>query len=70
MPFWLSLLITFFAIVYFPFYFESVFLFLISDFIFGIKSDRFFNIMFISGVVAFLSVVIIEFSKKKIRFLK
>jgi len=67
MPFWLSVILALAGMVYFSFFWESVFLFFISDLLYGVKEARFFNIFFVSLIVSFLTLIIIELLKKKLR---
>ncbi|PIZ87545.1 hypothetical protein COX93_00690 [Candidatus Nomurabacteria bacterium CG_4_10_14_0_2_um_filter_30_12] len=66
-PFWVSIILGLIGIIYFSKYWESIILFLLSDLLYGIREERFFNIYFISFIVSLLTLIIIEFLKKKLR---
>jgi len=70
MPFYLSIILALIGIIYFSFYWESVFLFFISDLIFGIKEEKLLNIYFISFLISFIVLISIELLKRKIRISK
>jgi hypothetical protein len=67
MPFWLSVILALAGMVYFSFFWESVLLFFLSDLLYGAREARFFNIFFISLIVSFVVLLVIELLKKKIR---
>ncbi|PIP68995.1 hypothetical protein COW91_01770 [Candidatus Nomurabacteria bacterium CG22_combo_CG10-13_8_21_14_all_32_8] len=67
MPFWLSIILALTAMIYFSFFWEGVILFFISDLLYGIKEEKFFNIFFVSFIISFLVLIVIELLKKKIR---
>ncbi|MFA5095179.1 MAG: hypothetical protein WC447_00745 [Candidatus Paceibacterota bacterium] len=67
MPFWVSIILALAGMVYFSFFWESVVLFFLSDLLYGVSEARFFNIFFVSLIVSFLVLIIIELLKKKIR---
>ena len=67
LPFWVSVIIGLAGMIYFSFFWESIFLFFISDLLYGIKEARFLNIFFISLIISFLTLIIIELLKKKMR---
>jgi len=66
-PFWVSIILGLIGIIYFSKYWESIILFLLSDLLYGTKEERFFNIYFISFIISLLTLIIIEFLKKKLR---
>ncbi len=70
MPFWLSVILVLAGMTYFSFFWEGVILFFLSDLLYGTSEIRFFNIFFISTIISFLFLVIIELLKKKIRISK
>lgn len=70
MPFWLSIILILIAMAYFLFFLEGIVLFFLSDLLYGTSEIRFFNIFFISTIISFLFLVIIELLKKKIRISK
>lgn len=67
MPFWVSLILALAAMAYFSFFWESVLLFFLSDLLYGVKEIKFFNIYFVSFIVSFIILVVLELLKKKIR---
>jgi len=68
MPFWLSLFLAFGMMLYFPVFWESIILFLISDLLYGTGEARFFGFTFISFFISILLLLTIEFMKKKLKF--
>jgi len=70
MPFWLSIILALAAMVYFSFFWESIILFFLSDLLYGTSEIRFLNIFFVSTIISFLFLIIIELLKKKIRISK
>jgi hypothetical protein len=70
MPFWISIVLALAGMIYFSFFWESVVLFFLSDLLYGVNEARFFNMFFISLIVSFLVLIIIELLKKKIRVSK
>lgn len=70
MPFWLSVLLALGGMIYFSFFWESVVLFLLSDLLYGAGEARFSNIFFVSLIISFFALIIIELSKKKFRISK
>ncbi|MFH1656492.1 MAG: hypothetical protein ABH956_01820 [Candidatus Nealsonbacteria bacterium] len=70
LPFWVSIILAIFAIIYFPKYWEAVIIFFISDLIYGTPESKFAFLTFTSGIFTFLFVILIEFLKKKFKFSK
>ncbi|MEK7088901.1 MAG: hypothetical protein AAB913_02105 [Patescibacteria group bacterium] len=70
MPFWLSIILILIAMAYFLFFLEGIVLFFLSDLLYGTSEIRFLNIFFISTIISFLFLIIIELLKKKIRISK
>ncbi|MEK7104512.1 MAG: hypothetical protein AAB868_00550 [Patescibacteria group bacterium] len=70
LPFWVSVVLALVGMAYFSFFWESVFLFFLSDLLYGVSETRFFNVFFVSLIVSFLALIIIELLKKKIRVSK
>jgi len=68
MPFWISVILAFAGMVYFPFFLEAVFLFLLSDLLYGVKEARFFDIIFISFIISTTLLVALEILKKRLKF--
>lgn len=69
-PFWLSIIMALFGVFYFSVFWEGLILFLLSDLIYGVKEEKFFNIIFISLIIGTLCLVLIEILKKKLKFYK
>lgn len=67
MPFWVSVILAFAGMVYFPFFLEAVFLFFLSDLLYGVPEPRFFNTVFVSFIIAIVCFVLLELLKKKLR---
>lgn len=67
MPFWLSVILAVAGMIYFSFFWEAVFLFFLSDLLYGIKEVKFLNLYFISFIISFFILIVIEFIKKKTR---
>lgn len=67
MPFWLSAILALVGMVYFSFFWEGVALFFLSDLLYGTSEVRFLGIFFVSTIISFIVLIIIELSKKKLR---
>ena len=67
-PFWLSVILALAGMVYFSFFLEAVFLFLLSDFLYGSPEPRFFNIVFVSFIFASVCLAVLELLKNKLRY--
>lgn len=70
LPFWVSVILILGAMVFFSYYWEGVIIFFLSDLLYGVKEIKFFNLYFISLILSFALLLIIEFIKKKIRVIK
>jgi len=68
MPFWVSAILALAGMAYFPFFLEAVFLFFLSDLLYGVPEPRLFNIVFVSFILALTCFIIIELLKNKLRF--
>jgi len=68
LPFWISVILGLFGIVYFSYFFEVFFLFLLSDLFFGVAQARFFDITFVSALIALFVLISGEFIKRKLNF--
>ena len=66
MPFWVSVILAFASMAYFPFFLEAVFLFLLSDLLYGVPEPRLFNSTFVSFFAALICFIILELFKKKL----
>ena len=67
-PFWVSIILGLAGMAYFPFFLEAVFLFFLSDLLFGTPEPKFFNMVFVSFTLALVVFIILELLKKKLRF--
>ena len=67
LPFWLTLVLGVGMMIYFSFFVEAMALFLISDFLFGVPTTKFFGITYFSFLTAALLFAIIEFVKTRLR---
>jgi hypothetical protein len=67
MPFWVSIILALAGMAYFSFFWEAVILFFLSELLYGVNEIRLSNIFFISLIIPFATLLIIEFLKKKLR---
>ncbi|MBI2627629.1 hypothetical protein HYW72_01730 [Candidatus Nomurabacteria bacterium] len=68
MPFWVSVVLALIGMAYFSFFLEAVFLFFLSDLLYGTPEPKFFNVVFVSFIAAFICFIILELLKKQLRF--
>lgn len=68
MPFWVSVILALVGMAYFSFFLEAVLLFLLADAFYGLPEPKFFNITFVSFIMALICFIILELLKKKLRF--
>ena len=68
LPFWVSIILALAGMIYFRFFLEAVFMFLLSDLLYGVKEAKFFNIVFISLIVYALVLTGVEFVKRRLKF--
>ena len=68
MPFWVSVILAILTMAYFTFFAEAVVLFLLVDLLYGVREEKFWGMFFISLSIAILLFLIIELSKKKLKF--
>jgi hypothetical protein len=68
MPFWVSFILALGAMMYFSFFIEAIPILLLSDLLYGVKEVKLFNITFIAFIIAIVFLLIVEISKKKLRF--
>ena len=66
-PFWVSVFLGLAGMAYFRFFLEAVFLFFLSDLLYGTPEPKFFDMVFVSGAAALVCFVILELFKKKLR---
>jgi len=67
LPIGVSVLLALVGMAYFSFYLEAVFLFFLSDLLYGVKEARLFNVVFVSFIAALICFIILELLKKKLR---
>jgi len=68
MPLWASLILAFASMAYFSFFLEAVFLFFLSDLLYGAPELNLFNMVFVSSGLTLICFIILELLKKKLRF--
>ncbi len=68
MPFWVSAVLGLAGMIYFSFFLEAIFLFFLSDLLYGTPELKFFNVIFVSFTTALICFIILELLKKQIRF--
>ena len=68
LPLWVSAVLAVGGMFYFNLFWEAVFLFFLSDLLYGVEKSWFFNFTFVSSVLAALCLIILEFVKKKLKF--
>lgn len=68
MPFWVSAILALGAMFYFDVFWEAVFLFFLSDLLYGIKEAGLYNLYFISFILSALVLILLEFTKRKLKF--
>lgn len=68
MPFWVSAILALLGMIYFSFFLEAVFLFLLVDALYGAPEAKFHNMIFVSFIAALICFIILEILKKKLRF--
>ncbi len=66
-PFWVFAVLGILAMVYFPFYLETVVLALVSDLLYGAPRPVFFDIVFVSFLASLICFAILEVLKRKLR---
>ncbi len=67
-PIWVSIPIAVVSMIYFNIFLEAIFLFLLSDLLFGVKEVRFFDITFISFIFSAIFLFLLEIFKRKLKF--
>jgi len=67
LPFWVSVILGLVFVGYFKLFIEAVFLFLLSDLLYGAKEAKFFEVTFVSFIIAVICFILIESLKKKLR---
>lgn len=68
LPFWVLILLTFFAMIYFFVFWEGVLIFFLLDLLHGIRESKTFHMVFISFFIALIMLLVIEFLKRKMNF--
>lgn len=67
-PFYISIILGLFGLLYFEKFVEAPIVFLFSDLIHGANTARFHGILFVSFLMSLIAFFIIEMSKKKLKF--
>ena len=70
MPFGISIILALAGMVYFSKFFEATILFLLADLLYGTKEAKFSGMVFISFIFSTIILLIIEVTKKKLKFYK
>ena len=68
MPFWLTAILALAGMIYFRYFVEAVGLLLLSDMLYGLPVNKFFDIVFVSFIFGIVTLFIVEFVKKKLKF--
>ena len=68
MPFWATLVIGAGLMLYFPFYIEAIFLFLLSDLMFGVSTPKLFGIKYTTLIIGLILFFAIKFIKSETKF--
>lgn len=68
MPLWVSVILAFGGMIYFPVYAEAVILFLLSDLLFGARIAKYGEMIFVSFLIFLAALLILEGFKKKLKF--
>lgn len=66
LPFWVSLVLSFAALIYFKKYFEIMPFFLITDMLYGLPEERYLGFTIISISIGIVLYVTVSLIKKKI----
>jgi len=67
-PFWVTAILALFGIIYFPKFFEAVVILFVSDLLFATPEARFGGIILISTGLALVTLLGLEYLKKKLKF--
>jgi len=67
LPFWVSIFLALFGIIYFRVFWEAIMLFFISDLLFGIQESRYLHLALISTIFIIIMLFLIEFIKRKLK---
>ncbi len=68
MPFWVSVILALAGMIYFTMFWETLMLFLLSDVLYGAREAKFSGAIFVSFIASAVVLVIIEITKKKLKF--
>jgi ABC-type uncharacterized transport system permease subunit len=68
LPFYFSVILAILGMAYFPLFLEAIFLFLLSDLLYGARESRLWHMTFISLFISIFILIIIEFLKRKMKF--
>jgi hypothetical protein len=66
-PFWVSAILALLGIIYFRVFWEAIVLFFISDLLFGIGENRFWNITLVATIFIVILLLLVEFIKRKLK---
>jgi hypothetical protein len=70
LPFWVSIILAISGIIYFYIFLEAVFIFFISDLLYGAMEAKLLNTFFFSFSVVLIFLILMEILKKKLKFYK
>lgn len=68
MPIWVSVILGMIGMIFFPLFLEAIFLFFLSDLLFGVSEASLLNVTFVSLIFALAVFLVIELLKRKLRF--
>ena len=68
LPLWVSVLIAFGGMIYFPMFAEAVVLFLLSDLLYGAHVAKYGEMVFVSFFIFLAAMLVLETFKKKLKF--
>jgi len=68
LPFWISIIFAFLAIIYFTVFWEAIVILLLVDLLYGTKEIKFFEIIFVSSLGATIILILVEMAKNKLGF--
>ena len=68
LPFWLSIILLLANMAYFSIFLEGIFIFLISDLLYGVERARFSGEVFVALTLSLVFLFVIELLKKRLKF--
>jgi len=68
MPFWLSVVLALAGMMYFRYYIEAVFVFLIGDLLYGAAEPKLYGVTFALSIMNLLLFICIEYIKPKLKY--